>query len=157
MERNKPVQLQAIPAKMYRSAERVIVAVPMPGLQPEDISVQVQDGPSVTVHGELRGVLGDEKEVLIDEWNPGPYHRELTLPAQIDGERANVTYNNGVLVAVLPVAEQTKPANLSLDAVSPTQGARVGHQGKNMEPPAQSGKDVGGGEGKTSFNSGYTQ
>jgi HSP20 family protein len=130
--------MQEIPVKMYCSEERLTVAAPMPGLQPEDIAVAVDEGNAIVLHGDLRGVLKGEKDVLCDEWNPGPYHRELTLPECVDGERANVTYNNGVLVVVLPRADRTTPATLRLDGVGPAKGARVGNQGKDMMPPERS-------------------
>jgi HSP20 family protein len=132
-------EMQGIPAKVYRTEQRVVIAAPMPGLQPEDILVDVGSGPSVTLHGDLRGTLKDEKDVLLDEWTPGPYHRELALPNEVDGELANVTYNNGVLVVVLPVAEHTRTAQLRLDEVSPTHGERIGHSGRDTSPDGGAG------------------
>jgi HSP20 family protein len=119
---------QEIPVKVYRSANRVTIAAPMPGLEPQNIGIDVKER-TVVLHGDLRGMLKDDKEVLVDEWNPGPYEREVTLPQAVDGELANVTYNNGVVVVVLPCAQNTRPAHLTLDAVSPTQGERVGNFG----------------------------
>lgn len=123
------VESQEIPVKIYKSQDRLTVAAPMPGLQPEDISVEVNGEGRLAVDGQLRGTLKGDKDVLVDEWNPGPYHREVRLDENVDGEKANVTYNNGVLVVALPLAAQTRPAQLRLDAVSATQGERVGNQG----------------------------
>ena len=106
---------QEIPVKVYRSDNRVTIAAPMPGLEPQNIGVDVKER-SVVLHGDLRGALKDDKEVLVDEWNPGPYHREVELPGSVDGPLANVTYNNGVVVVVLPSAQSTRPAQLKLDA-----------------------------------------
>jgi HSP20 family protein len=125
---------QEIPVKVYRSDERVTVAAPMPGLEPEDIIVEVADG-RMMLHGELRGTLKGDKDVLTDEWNPGPYHREVRLPEPVDGTMANVTYNNGVIVVVMPKASATKPAKLRLDTVSATQGERIGNAGKPARSP----------------------
>ena len=121
-------QMQQIPVKLYRSDDRIAIAAPMPGLEPENITVDVADGLAV-LRGDLRGMLKGENEVIIDEWNPGPYHREVELPAPVDGEMANVTYNNGVVVVVLPIAEKTRTARLTLDAVTATHGERVGNAG----------------------------
>jgi HSP20 family protein len=120
---------QSIPVKVYKSDERVTVAAPMPGLEPQDVTAEVTDG-SLILHGDLRGELKGENTVIADEWNPGPYHREVKLPDPVDGPMANLTYNNGVLVVVLPRTERTAPAHLSLDAVSATQGQRVGNTGR---------------------------
>jgi HSP20 family protein len=133
MSQQQEVAMQDIPANVYRTDQRVMVAAPMPGLEPQDIAVKVEAGPSITLHGDLRGALKGDKEMILDEWTPGPYHRELALPADVDGERANVTYNNGVLVVVLPVSEHTAPADLRLEEVTATQGMRVGNQGRNVE------------------------
>ena len=125
-----------IPVKVYCSDERVMVAAPMPGLEPQDIFVEVEPSEQLVLHGDLRGEFKGQKEVLADEWSPGPYHRELQLPEPVDGSMANVTYNNGVLVVIMPRAERTKPAHLTLETVGEAKGKRVGHTGS---PPQADG------------------
>ena len=74
---------------------------------------------------------------MIDEWHPGPYHRDLELPVAVDGARANVAYGNGVLVVSLPIAEATRPARLTLSELSATHGQRFGASGHpNGQPSA---------------------
>ena len=65
----------------------------------------------------------------MDEWSVGAYYRELILVDAVDGERANVTYGNGVLVVALPLSESTIPARLTLEAVGPAHGERAGNAG----------------------------
>jgi HSP20 family protein len=132
-------QMQEIPVKVYRASERVTIAAPMPGLEPQDISVQVQDNGQLVLHGDLRGTLKGDKDVVVDEWTPGPYHREFDLREPVDGPTANVTYNNGVLVVVLPLAKKTRAAELHLDRVSATQGETIGNQGQELQPPSEPG------------------
>src|SRR5262249_19495515 len=95
--------LQSGPVKMYRTADTVTVAAPMPGLGAENIVVDVTAEGHLVMRGQLRGALKDVKELLVDEWSAGPYHREIDLPAPVDGARATVTYGNGVVVVALPV------------------------------------------------------
>ncbi|HEX5478453.1 MAG TPA: Hsp20/alpha crystallin family protein [Dehalococcoidia bacterium] len=121
--------MQSIPVKMYRSEGRLTLAAPMPGLEPDDVKVEIA-ADKIVLHGDLRGTLKGDKEAVMDEWTPGPYHREVQLPEGVDGEMANLTYNNGVLVLVMPRAQKTKPAMLTLDEVSPTQGERIGNAGR---------------------------
>ncbi len=123
------VKIQQIPIKMYRTPDLLMVAAPTPGLQPEDILVQVTTDNRIIIQGELRGMLKDIKTLLLDEWSVGGYHRELALPVAVDGEHANVTYGNGVLVIALPLCEQSKPATLTLDKVATNRGEHVGHTG----------------------------
>jgi HSP20 family protein len=123
------VKVQRIPVKVYRSIDRLMVAAPMPGLQPEDIKVEVTPDNQLVIRGDLRGILKDIKDLLIDEWNVGCYYRALPLPDAVDAQRANVTYGNGVLVAALPVSARTIPAELMLDKVGIAHGERAGNAG----------------------------
>jgi HSP20 family protein len=120
---------QVVPANVYRTTDRVMVAAAMPGLQPEDIQITVGPGTVLKLQGQLRGALKDAKEIVCDEWTPGPYYREVDLPEPVDGPKANVTYKNGVVVVALPVAAQTLQADLRLTGSDSTQGERVGHRG----------------------------
>src|SRR5436309_15920152 len=101
---------QSLPVKLYRMHDHLTVAAPMPGLEPEDILVEVTEQGQLIIHGDVRGTLKDAKEVLLNEWNVGGYHRELTLTEAVDGEHANVTYGNGVLVIALLSSQSTLPA-----------------------------------------------
>jgi HSP20 family protein len=114
-----------IPVKMYRTEDRLMIAAPMPGMLPEDIVVEVTSDGSLILHGRLRGYLKGVKEVLLDEWTVGGYHRELALSDAVDGSLTNVTYGNGVL---------TRPAKLTLETVAPDIGQRVGSAGHPPHP-----------------------
>lgn len=120
---------QRVPVKMYESPDRLTVAAPMPGLEPEDIAVEVTPGNQLVLHGSGRGVLKGENYAFADEWNPGPYCRELLLPSPVDGSMANITFRNGILVVVLPLAETTRPAHLAMEAIGPGYGERAGNAG----------------------------
>jgi HSP20 family protein len=121
-------KIQHIPIKMYRSPERLVIAAPMPGSEPEDILVKVTEN-SVVMQGDIRGLLKDVKELLTDEWSVGSYYREVPLPNPVDGEHANVTYGNGVLVVNLPISEKTVTATLVLERTGVARGERVGNSG----------------------------
>lgn len=138
-------QLQHIPIKVYRSDGRLTIAAPMPGLQPEDIVVEVTADGRLALHGELRGVLKGVKELLIDEWSVGGYERELTLPVPVDAELATVTYGNGVLVITLPVAKQTRGARLRLEPTGFAHGERVGSYGHPIRAGSAQGHREGAG------------
>ncbi|SRR6266516_6086409 len=119
-------KIQHIPIKVYRAPERLVIAAPMPGIEPENILVKVTEN-SVVIQGEIRGLLKDIKELLIDEWSVGVYYREVLLPNAVDGEHATVTYGNGVLVVNFPVSDKMVPATLTLDKIGTARGERVGY------------------------------
>jgi HSP20 family protein len=123
------VKLQQIPVKMYKTDDRVTVVVPMPGLEPENVVIEVTSNGHLILYGELRGMLKDVKELLLDGWSVGIYQRELELPTHVNGESANVTYGNGVVTVALPISDHTIPIRLTLERLAPTHGERKGNAG----------------------------
>jgi HSP20 family protein len=121
---------QSIPVKVYRTDERLMIAAPMAGLEPENITVEVTADGRLILHGDLRAMLKEVKDLLLDEWSVGVYHRELALPVAVDAPCANVAYGNGVLTVTLPISEQTSPARLALVRRTPTHGGRKGNAGR---------------------------
>ncbi len=120
----------SIPVKVYRADKRLMIAALMAGLEPENIAVEVTEDGRLILHGGLRAILKEVKDLLLDEWNVGVYHRELALPVAVDAACANVTYGNGVLTVTLPISEQTSPAQLALVRRTPTRGGRRGNAGR---------------------------
>jgi HSP20 family protein len=121
---------QHIPVKVYRTEGRLMIAAPMAGLEPENISVEVTVDGHLIIHGNLRSMLKEVKDLLLDEWSAGAYHRELVLPVAVDAVCANVTYGNGVLTVTLPISEKMDPARLALVRQTPTHGQRRGNAGR---------------------------
>jgi len=130
-------QMHNMPVKIYRTALRVMAAVPMPGLEPNDISVEITPAATLVIRGRLRGELKGLKDELLNEWSAGDYEREISLPEPVDGEIANVTYGNGVLVVVLPIASKTRPAHLTLTTLTATRGLHAGNMGRPIRPYAR--------------------
>jgi HSP20 family protein len=147
---------RALPVKLYRTPDRLTVAAPMVGLHPRDITVEVTASGQLVLRGPVRGITADvqlfhrlekradasqsgepveeTRELLLDEWSVGPYHRTLELPNPVDGMLATATYGNGVLVVTLPIAERTTAAQLSLDSIGIGRGERVGSLGHPIQP-----------------------
>ena len=126
---HEQIKQQHIPVKVYRTNERLMVAAPMAGLEPENILVEVTNDSRLILHGDGRGLLKDVKELLCDEWSIGPYHRELDLPVAVNAEHANVSYGNGVLLVTLPISTSTVPAHMTLERITPTHGKHKGNAG----------------------------
>jgi HSP20 family protein len=127
---------QSIPVRIYQTEELLMVAAPMPGLEPQDISVNI-DGRQLTIMGEERGPGQHDRDMLASEWAIGPYHRELTLPEPVNGLLTNATYGNGVLVLSMPKFKEDRkppPAFFRLEAVNATRGEFVGRSGSEHEP-----------------------
>jgi HSP20 family protein len=125
---------QNVPVQLHQSNGLLVLTAPMPGMEPEDISVRIH-GDQVAIRGDYRGSRQDQPEVLVSEWTIGPYYREFTLPQPVHGALTNVTYGNGVLVLSMPTHEPGQPGDaaeyteLRLEAVKHARGQHVGHTG----------------------------
>jgi HSP20 family protein len=115
-----------VPIKMYKSERRVTVAAPMPGLEPQDISIKLSGEGELTLSAPERGAFKGENEVLMDEWNPGAYYRSVALGTAVDASVADASYENGVLVVSLPISDSFHGGEVSLERIGPTEGKRVG-------------------------------
>jgi HSP20 family protein len=127
-------QQQTVRVRVYQGRGRIMVAAPLPGLEPADIAVTVS-GDRLTIRGALRGPHQDERDLTAAEWASGPYHREVHLPHPVQSALTNATYGNGVLVLVLPKRAPGTPdtaAEIHLEVTGTTRGQRVGHSGHDL-------------------------
>lgn len=115
-------KIQEVPLKVYRSLDRLTIATPMAGMEPVDIKIEVTDDGHLLLDGEVRGMLKDVKELLLDEWSVGAYYRDYVLPVSVDGSQAIATYGNGVLVVTFPISERLVPARLTLSSTGVARG-----------------------------------
>ena len=127
---------QAVPVQIHQTDKLIVLAAPMPGLEPQDISVVVA-GDKVTIRGEYRGSRLESGDLVVSEWTIGPYYREVTLSEPVNGPLTNATYGNGVLVLAMPVLDQGSRGSYTefqLKVVDATKGQRIGHTGSDVQP-----------------------
>jgi HSP20 family protein len=54
---HEQMKQQHILVKMYRTSDRLMAAAPMPGLEPENILIEVTEDGHLMLHGDLRSML----------------------------------------------------------------------------------------------------
>lgn len=100
---------------IYDSKDNVLVKADIPGLSKEDIDVTV-DGDTLVIKGEKKQEKEvKEKEYIRTERFYGNFHRAIRLPSEIQADKVEATYKNGVLELVLPKSEKAKPKQIKLD------------------------------------------
>ncbi len=119
----------AIPVNVFENDRELMVVAPMPGVAPENISIDVTDDGHLTLRAAQHGEGQERIDYLTREWSYGPYERTIELPCAVDAMRANVTYGNGVLSITFPKAGATAPGRVLVQRTGHARGVAAGHAG----------------------------
>lgn len=100
---------------IYETDDAVVVKAELPGLEKNQISVDVKDG-ILTLHGERKF----EKEVKEENYHRierayGSFHRSFSLPSSVEQEKIGAKFKDGVLEVTLPKQERAKPKQIKVD------------------------------------------
>jgi len=100
---------------VYEEGDNLTVEAQLPGLQPDDIEVNVERG-VLTISG--RTAAEPERQgrhYLVREQRAGQFSRSLQLPATYTADPSAATYEQGILRLVFPKSEQAKPRRIQLN------------------------------------------
>lgn len=109
-------QMPLVPAvDIYQTADEVIVEVPLPGIDPKQVEVSIEND-VLTVAGEQRhSTEVEEKSYHRREVRYGRFHRAVALPASVEGSQAKAAYEKGVLKVTVPIQERAKPTRVAVN------------------------------------------
>lgn len=98
---------------VYQSTDNITAVVELPGMRKEDIDISLHDG-TLTISGERtrESTNGDKAERT--ERYVGTFRRSIALPTNVDPNKVNATYRDGILTVTLPKAEEAKPKQIQV-------------------------------------------
>ena len=102
---------------IYENHDSVVVKAELPGVEKDQISVEVKDGIL-----SLRGERKFEKEVKEESYHRiersyGNFQRSFSLPVSVDQEKVTAKFKDGVLEVKLPKKEQAKPKQIKVNGI----------------------------------------
>lgn len=104
----------APPLDIEEIGEAVVVRVELPGMNKEDIKISLS-GDTLTISGERKQEIEKKgKTYYRTERAYGKFQRTVTLPTEVEGDKAKATYRAGVLELVLPKSEKAKAKEISI-------------------------------------------
>ncbi len=96
-----------------------VVTAEVPGVKPEDLDVTLEDG-LLTIQGERRSEEeSTDRQYHRVERRFGSFRRSITLPSQVDADRIEASYADGVLQVTVPKAESAKPKKIDVRPARP--------------------------------------
>ncbi|MEY2480003.1 MAG: hypothetical protein QOI04_930 [Verrucomicrobiota bacterium] len=99
---------------IYQDNDNVVAIIELPGMRKEDIEISLQDG-MLTISGERKSESSNGHKAERTERLTGKFRRSVTLPTQVDANKVNASYKDGILTVTLPKAEEAKPKQIKVN------------------------------------------
>ncbi len=101
---------------MYQTENDVVVKASIPGMKAEDVQINIT-GDVLTLKGESKQEEErNDKAWHIREQRFGSFERSVALPTAVKTDKAEATFENGILTITLPKADEVKPKTINIKA-----------------------------------------
>lgn len=110
-----------MPMDAWREGEKFVVMFDLPGVSKDSIDLDVERN-VLTVRAERPGKEGGD-ELIAAERPRGVFSRQLILGDNLDLDKVEAAYADGVLTLQIPVAERAKPRKISIGGGNGSQQA----------------------------------
>ena len=112
VEREDNERRLRLPLDVYMTPEEVVILAPVPGLKAEDVEITLE-GDTLTIKGEVKLPM-ENVDYILQERPHGQFSRTLTFNIPIQADKAEATFENGLLTLVVPKAEAIKPKTIKV-------------------------------------------
>jgi HSP20 family protein len=103
-------------ANVLETDKAVEVSLELPGMKPEEVKVEMNDG-RLLVSGEKREEKEEKGKTFHRmERRTGAFRRMISLPAVVDEAKAEATFAEGVLKVTLPKSPEAAPKAIPVKA-----------------------------------------
>jgi HSP20 family protein len=114
-----------LPLDVTTDADALTIEASLPGIKPEDVDITVENG-TLTITGKTaEEKRAEEGSYLVQEIRRGTVSRSVTLPNGLEPDKAEATFEHGVLRLRIPKAEQVKPRQIRISTVTEGNGHRT--------------------------------
>ena len=103
------------PVNVFSDRDGYVVRVEVPGVALDNVKIETQ-GRTLTISGKRETKVPESGSFHRHERGAGEFSRSVQLPAELDLERAEASYNHGLLTVRVPKKEAAKPRQISVNA-----------------------------------------
>ena len=112
--RDESLAAWAPPVDIAEEKDRILITAELPGFKPDEISIQTENG-MLTLSGERRFEKEtNDKAFHRVERSYGRFVRSFSLPNNVDRERVQARFVDGLLQIELPKREDAKPRTIKI-------------------------------------------
>ena len=92
----------------------IVVKAELPGMTGDDIEISVTNN-VLSISGEKKELTEEKEENYYHvERRYGQFRRDVNLPTDVDAEKVEATYRDGVLTVKVPKSEKAKPRRIEI-------------------------------------------
>lgn len=103
------------PVDIYETADGIVLKVELPGVNKDDVSVEVKDN-VLTLKGErLLDPQIEDEHYYRKERSFGKFNRSFSLQEPIKPDLIKASFKDGVLTVEIPRPEEQKPKQVTVD------------------------------------------
>ena len=95
------------PVDLYEDQNNTYVRAELPGVNRDDINVEMTDGYLTIAAARKSGGDGSDEESF-------SFSRAVSIADEVDSNKVSASYENGVLTVTLPKREEAKPKKISV-------------------------------------------
>ncbi len=100
-------QMSAWPSvEVVETDKDIRIVAALPGMDEKDVEVSVSDD-VLTIRGEKKAEI-DDRERAFSERYYGRFERRIPLPFEVEDDRAEASFENGVLTVTLPKSHKAE-------------------------------------------------
>lgn len=101
--------LRAPKIDIYETEKDIVADIELPGVDPKDIDVEVRDN-VLKIEAKKKEKKEEKgKGYYHKEISSGYYKRAMPLPVEVQGNKTNAVYQDGMLKIIIPKKEIKKP------------------------------------------------
>lgn len=105
-------------AEIEENDDAVYVRLEVPGMEPDDIEIEVTEN-SIAIRGERKSERkAEEKGLVRSEMHYGKFERVMSLPAHIKSGQVKAEYKKGMLHLTLPKVEEERHKKVKVELIS---------------------------------------
>jgi HSP20 family protein len=101
------------PLNVFSTGDDIVIVAEAPGLKKDELDIQVK-GRTIQITGAKTVAYGDRVSLHRRERMSGRFSRSLNLPVEIDADKVNAEYRDGMLAIFLPRAAYDKPRSIKI-------------------------------------------
>jgi HSP20 family protein len=99
---------------VYETNDEIVVEASLPGIKPEDVDISVT-GDVLTLKGEIKSKAEKRQgRQVVQERRWGNFVRTIILPTEVNVDKAQAEFENGVLNLHLPKTEGARPRTIQI-------------------------------------------